>query len=58
MLSGEYGEKDIAMGVSCLLNRQGMERTVDPGLNDGEMRMPRESAASVCADIARMKPPK
>jgi len=41
MLSGEYGEKDIAMGVSCLLNRQGMERMVDPGLNDGEMRMPR-----------------
>ena len=41
MLSGEYGEKDIAMGVSCLLNRRRMERMVDPGLNDGEMRMPR-----------------
>ena len=58
ILGGEYGEKDIAMGVPRLLNRQGMERLVDLGLNEEEMRMPRESAASVRADIERMKPPK
>lgn len=44
------------MGVPCLLNRLGMERVVDLGLNEEEMRMFRESAASVRADIERMKP--
>jgi malate dehydrogenase len=58
ILEQEYGENDIAMGVPCVLSRRGMERVVDLGLNDDEMRMFRESAASVRADIERMKPPK
>lgn len=57
ILEGEYGEEDVAMGVPCLLSHQGMVRVIDLGLNDAEMRMFRESAASVRADIGRMKPP-
>ena len=57
MLHGEYGEEDIAMGVPCLLSNQGLARVVDLGLNDAEMQMFRQSAASVRADIQRMKPP-
>ena len=44
------------MGVPGLLTRRGMERAVDLGLNDGEMRMFRVSGTSVRADIALMKP--
>jgi len=57
ILQGEYGEQDVAMGVPCLLNRQGISRVIDLGLNDDELKMFRESAASVRTDIQRMQPP-
>ncbi len=57
ILDGEYGEQGIAMGVPCLLSRDGMKRIVDLGLNDAETAMFRQSAASVRADIQRMKAP-
>lgn len=56
ILQGEYGEDDIAMGVPCLLSNHGLARVIDLELNDEERRMFRESAASVRADIQRMKP--
>ena len=46
-----------AMGVPCLLSRQGISRVIDLGLNEDELKMFRESAASVRADIQRMQPP-
>ena len=58
ILEGEYGEHDVAMGVPCLLSRDGMKGVIDLGLNDEETAMFRQSAASVRADIARMKAPK
>lgn len=57
LLAGEYGERDVAMGVPCLLGSHGLVQVVDLGLNDQEMAMFRESVASVRDDIARMVPP-
>ena len=56
ILQGEYGEDDIAMGVPCLLSNHGLTRVIDLDLTEEESRMFRESAASVRADIQRMKP--
>lgn len=55
ILQGEYGQQDIAMGVPCLLTNHGLSRVVDLGLNDEEKAMFAESAASVRADIERLK---
>lgn len=55
ILDGEYGEKDIAMGVPCLLNEHGMSQVVDLPLMDDEMAMFRESAAHVRKDIGLLK---
>lgn len=57
ILKGEYGEKDIAMGVPCLLNEHGMSRVVDLPLTEKEMAMFRESASHVRADIGLLKAP-
>jgi len=57
ILQGEYGEQEVAMGVPCLLNHQGISRIIDLELNEDELKMFRESAASVRADIQRMQPP-
>ena len=56
LLDGEYGERDIAMGVPCVLGRQGMERVVDLALNEEERAAFQASAAGVRADIARLPP--
>jgi malate dehydrogenase len=57
ILDGEYGEKDIAMGVPCLLNEHGMSRVVDLPLTEEEAAMFRESASHVRADIGLLKAP-
>jgi malate dehydrogenase len=57
ILDGEYGQRDIAMGVPCVLTHHGLARVVDLGLNDEELAMFEESAASVRADIERLRPP-
>lgn len=56
ILEGEYGQQDVAMGVPCILTHNGLSRVVDLGLNDDEKKMFAESAGSVKADIARLKP--
>jgi len=55
MLEGEYGQQDTAMGVPCLLSNRGLLRIVDLGLTVDEQTMFDESAASVRADIERLK---
>lgn len=57
ILDGEYGEKNIAMGVPCVLNEQGMSRIIDLELTDEEMAMFRESAGAVRADIGLLSGP-
>jgi malate dehydrogenase len=56
ILDGEYGQRDIAMGVPCLLTHGGLVEVVDLGLNADEQAMFDASAASVRDDIGRLKP--
>lgn len=57
ILDGEYAQRDVAMGVPCLISNKGLVQVVDLGLDAGEMAMFEESAGSVRADIERMKAP-
>ena len=53
-LQGEYGQRDIAMGVPCVLAGNGLVRVVELELNDQESAAFAESAAGVRADIAKL----
>jgi malate dehydrogenase len=46
-LDGEYGEKDICLGVPVVIGRNGWEKIVDFGLNEAEMAEFRKSAEAV-----------
>ena len=54
ILDGEYGQRDIAMGVPCVLSRDGLQRVIDLGLNEAESEAFVASAAGVRADIERL----
>ncbi len=56
ILQGEYGEHDIAMGVPCVLDGQGLAQIVDLQLNAEEAEAFAASAAGVRADIERLPP--
>lgn len=49
MLDGEYGLKDICIGVPVILGRNGIEKIVDIDLNDAEKAKMQESAVGVRA---------
>jgi malate dehydrogenase len=55
LLEGEYGETDLAMGVPCVLGEKGVESIVELDLNDRERADFDGSAASVRADIERLR---
>lgn len=46
-LEGEYGQKDIALGVPVVIGRNGWEKIVDFGLNEEEMGLFKKSAEAV-----------
>lgn len=46
-LNGEYGLKDIYLGVPVKLGRHGVEEVIEIGLNDDEKKLLQESAKSV-----------
>jgi malate dehydrogenase len=54
LLEGEYGQKDMAMGVPCVLSEQGMESIVELDFNEQEWEMFNASARTVREDIARI----
>jgi malate dehydrogenase len=54
ILDGEYGEKNMAMGVPCLLSEQGLHSVIELPLNDLEREQFAQSAATVRADIERL----
>jgi malate dehydrogenase len=54
-LEGEYGLRDICLGVPVILSAGGMEQVVELALNDEEMAQFKRSAASVRADIEKLK---
>jgi malate dehydrogenase len=55
LLDGEYGARDVAMGVPCILGSGGMERIIELELNAEEQANFDTSLAGVRADIARLK---
>ena len=49
LLDGEYGLKDISIGVPCIIGKNGIEKIVEIKLNDAEKAKLKESAAGVKA---------
>ncbi len=47
LLNGEYGLKNIYMGVPVILGKGGIERIIELQLNDDEMKLVNESAKAV-----------
>ena len=47
LLDGEYGEKDLCIGVPCLLGKGGIEKIIELKLNDEEKELFAKSAAAV-----------
>jgi len=47
LLDGEYGEKDLCIGVPCILGRNGIEKVVEFDLNDEEKALFAKSAEAV-----------
>jgi malate dehydrogenase len=47
LLNGEYGLKNIYMGVPVILGKGGIERIIELKLNDEEMKLVNESAKAV-----------
>jgi len=47
LVNGEYGQKDICIGVPVVIGRNGWERIVDYKLSDDEMAKFKESADAV-----------
>jgi malate dehydrogenase len=54
MLDGEYGERDICMGVPCILDESGLSSIIELDLDAQERAHFDSSVASVRADIARL----
>ncbi|MFA5298851.1 MAG: malate dehydrogenase [Lutibacter sp.] len=49
LLDGEYGMKDISIGVPCIIGKNGIEKIVEITLTDAEKAKFKESAAGVRA---------
>lgn len=47
LLEGEYGEKDLCIGVPCILGKNGIEKIVELDLNAEEKELFAKSAAAV-----------
>ena len=47
LLEGEYGEKDVCVGVPVIIGRDGIEKIVEVKLNDAEKAKFEESTAAV-----------
>jgi len=55
ILEGEYGHKEIAIGVPAVLGKNGMETIISLDMNDEETAMFHNSAALVKKDIELLK---
>jgi malate dehydrogenase len=54
LLEGEYGERDVAMGVPCILDNEGLSSVVELELDAEERTAFAGSVAAVRADIDRL----
>jgi malate dehydrogenase len=55
LLDGEYGERDVAIGVPVVLGKRGMESVVELPLTDDERRQFTQSIEQVRTDLALLK---
>lgn len=55
ILQGEYGQRNLAMGVPCVLSDEGLERVVELPLNDHENEMFDQTITNIKADLRRLK---
>jgi malate dehydrogenase len=55
ILDGEYGHRDVAMGVPSILTSAGLTKVVELALNDQEQEAFEASVAAVQKDLARIK---
>jgi malate dehydrogenase len=55
-LQGEYGLKDLFMGVPVQLGHQGVDSVVELNLEPGELAALHNSAKSVQENIEQLKP--
>jgi malate dehydrogenase len=55
LLEGEYGLKDICIGVPCIIGSKGVESIVDIKLNEKEKQQMIESANKVTAMNTTLK---
>ncbi|MEE8387255.1 MAG: malate dehydrogenase [Acidiferrobacterales bacterium] len=53
-LDGEYGEKDLCMGVPVVLGKGGVERIIELDLNKEEKANFKTTAKAIRADLARL----
>lgn len=47
LLDGEYGEKDLCIGVPCIIGKNGIEKIVEFDLDEAEKELFRKSAEAV-----------
>ncbi len=55
ILEGEYGERNLAMGVPCVLAEEGMDRVIELPLTDTEKAMFDETIVNIKNDLKRLK---
>ncbi len=55
LLDGEYGEKNIFVGVPCQLNGQGLKGIIEISLNEEEQKQFKESVKSVKQTLSDME---
>ncbi len=53
-LNGEYGEKDLFIGVPAMLGRKGVEKVIEYDLNEEEMAAFKKSVEHVRSNIAKL----
>lgn len=54
VLQGEYDQRDIAMGVPCVLSGRGVEQVLELDFNEDEMTLFKASAQAVRLDIEKI----
>lgn len=52
LLEGEFGQDDVAVGVPCVLGRNGIERVIDIGLDTQERENFENSVQAIRKDLA------